>query len=220
MKRWKRFSHAQCVSAFRLLPERRLKMPSLYRRWLNGVRAGPYCVAGASFHLSWTMYKEDLPTTVSWSGELTFLELLMHSNRIRGSILFRLAYVKNKHIYWKPEKIVDINQFPALWYDFSSGNHFKLKGMRQIVFILHRDALPLRVCADPYVYSRRWSGLKGSRMLFDVFDAWEISCWWCLFQDENFLRINIVLRNSAMALMNFRWNSAGRQHRVPIRSRH
>jgi anaerobic magnesium-protoporphyrin IX monomethyl ester cyclase len=124
-------------------------------------------------------------------GELTFLELLdaIESHSGYENIL-GLAYLQNGTFFEIAErKFVDINTFPAFDYDLVPlETYFKLKGMRQIDFYSSQGC-PYRCgfCADPYVYSRRWSGLKGSRMLSDVFDAVKkYAIDDVLFQDENF----------------------------------
>ncbi|MBI1808037.1 MAG: B12-binding domain-containing radical SAM protein [Ignavibacteria bacterium] len=124
-------------------------------------------------------------------GELTFLELLdaLLSNSGFDKI-FGLAYLKNNKFHENAErKFVDINRFPPYDYDLIPiETYFNLKGIRQIDFYSSQGC-PYRCgfCADPYIYSRRWSGLKGSRMLVDVFDAvrkYHVDD--VLFQDENF----------------------------------
>jgi radical SAM superfamily enzyme YgiQ (UPF0313 family) len=124
-------------------------------------------------------------------GELTFCELLeaFESNSGYDKIL-GLAYLKDNHFHQNAErKFVDINRFPAYDYDLAPmETYFRLKGIRQIDFYSSQGC-PYRCafCADPYVYSRRWSGLKGLRMLFDVFDAVKkYRADDVLFQDENF----------------------------------
>jgi len=108
-------------------------------------------------------------------GEITFVELLdaLESNHGFENIL-GISYMRNGHVCRNsPRKFIDINHFPPYDYDLVPlTTYFRLKGMRQIDFYSSQGC-PYRCafCADPYVYGRRWSGLKGSRMLFDVFDA-------------------------------------------------
>lgn len=124
-------------------------------------------------------------------GEITFLELLDAIETRSGyENIDGLAYLDGVVFHKNPErKFVDINTFPP--YDYSLvplETYFKLKGKRQIDFYSSQGC-PYRCafCADPYVYSRRWSGLKGSRMLVDVFDVVDrFRVDEVLFQDENF----------------------------------
>ena len=129
---------------------------------------------------------------IAGQGEMTFAELLDAIgsgggfDRIEG--LARLAgdgsFVRNPD-----RKFIDINRFPG--YDYGLlplERYFTLKGERQIDFYSSQGC-PYRCafCADPTVYGRRWSGLRGPRMLFDVFDAVErYRVDDVLFQDENF----------------------------------
>ena len=124
-------------------------------------------------------------------GEMTFVELLEALESHSGfENILGLAYLRNNTFQENPErKFIDINQFPP--YDYSLvplERYFELKGKRQIDFYSSQGC-PYRCafCADPYVYRRRWSGLKGSRMLVDVFDAvqkYRVDD--VRFQDENF----------------------------------
>lgn len=124
-------------------------------------------------------------------GELIFNELLeaLDSNSGYEKIL-GLTYLKDNLFVQNAErKFVDINQFPSYDYELVPlETYFRLKGIRQIDFYSSQGC-PYRCgfCADPFVYNRRWSGLRGSRMLFDVFDAVKkYNVKDVLFQDENF----------------------------------
>ncbi len=124
-------------------------------------------------------------------GELTFAELLdaLDSGRGGGGIE-GLAYMSDGVFVQNPErKFADINSFPPYDYDLVPlERYFELKKMRQIDFYSSQGC-PYRCgfCADPYVYNRRWSGLKGPRMLSDVFAAvTRYGVRDVLFQDENF----------------------------------
>ncbi len=124
-------------------------------------------------------------------GEATFKELLESFDSNTGyEKIAGLAYLRNGVFQENAErKFIDINEFPR--YDYSLiplETYFRLKGRRQIDFYSSQGC-PYRCafCADPYVYSRRWSGLKSPRMLSDVFDLvsrYRLSD--VLFQDENF----------------------------------
>jgi len=124
-------------------------------------------------------------------GEMTFLDLLSaieYASRLDE--IPGLAYMEKQEFRQNAErKFIDINNFPG--YDYSLipvERYFHLKGMRQIDFYSSQGC-PYRCafCADPFVYNRRWSGLKGSRMLFDVFEAVRTyGASDVLFQDENF----------------------------------
>ncbi|MEK7249600.1 MAG: radical SAM protein, partial [Bacteroidota bacterium] len=98
--------------------------------------------------------------------------------------------------------------------------YFKLKGRRQLDFYSSQGC-PYRCafCADPYVYNRRWSGLSGSRMLFDVFDAvqkYHIDD--VLFQDENFFanrnRVVEFCKGINQHGMNFSWAATSRADQI------
>ncbi len=156
-------------------------------------------------------------------GEITFLELLdaLESNTGFDNIL-GLAYLKHNVFYQNKErKFIDINNFPA--YDYSQiplETYFHLKGQRQIDFYSSQGC-PYRCafCADPYVYSRRWSGLKGSRMLFDVFDAvkkYQVED--VLFQDENFFanrnRVIEFCKGINEHNMTFSWAATSRADQI------
>jgi radical SAM superfamily enzyme YgiQ (UPF0313 family) len=95
-----------------------------------------------------------------------------------------------------------------------------LKGRRQLDFYSSQGC-PYRCafCADPYVYNRRWSGLRGSRMLFDVFDAvkkYRIED--VLFQDENFFanrnRVLEFCRGVGDHRMTFSWAATSRADQI------
>lgn len=124
-------------------------------------------------------------------GEMTFLELLDAFESHSGfESIPGIAYKKDGKIFKNEErKFIDINNFPPYNYDLLPLEiYFKHKGMRQIDFYASQGC-PYRCafCADPYVYNRRWSGLKGQRMLSDVFETvkkYRIDD--VLFQDENF----------------------------------
>ncbi len=156
-------------------------------------------------------------------GEITFLELLeaIESNSGFEKIL-GLAYLDNGAFIENAErKFIDINNFPT--YDYSLvpvETYFKLKGIRQIDFYSSQGC-PYRCafCADPFVYNRRWSGLKGSRMLNDVFDiVRKYSVDDVLFQDENFFaNKNRVLEFSKginEQSMSFTWSVTSRADQI------
>ncbi|MBI3363669.1 MAG: B12-binding domain-containing radical SAM protein [Ignavibacteriae bacterium] len=156
-------------------------------------------------------------------GEMTFLELLDALDANDGfDTVLGLAYLKNGKFHENAErKFIDINNFPAYDYDLVPfETYFRLKGMRQIDFYSSQGC-PYRCafCADPYVYNRRWSGLKGSRMLFDVFEAvkkYRVDD--VLFQDENFF----ANRNRVLEFctginrhgMNFTWAATSRADQI------
>lgn len=177
--------------------------PSIYPE--QCLREGPadYCVFG--------------------QGEVTFIELLeaIESNsgfeRIAG-----LAYIRDDEFYQNEErKFIDINQFPS--YDYSLlpvESYFRKKRMRQIDFYSSQGC-PYRCgfCADPYVYGRRWSGLKGNRMLDDVFGVVrEFRADEVLFQDENFFanqrRVIDFSRGVLQQDMQFSWVATSRADQI------
>lgn len=156
-------------------------------------------------------------------GEMTFLELLdaLEANDIFEKIL-GLAYLKDGLYYENQErKFIDINNFPT--YDYSlipMETYFRLKGIRQIDFYSSQGC-PYRCafCADPYVYSRRWSGLKGSRMLNDVFELvqkYDVDD--IVFQDENFFanqkRVIEFCQGINERGMKFTWSATSRADQI------
>lgn len=124
-------------------------------------------------------------------AELTLLEYL--KARESGADLEEIqgiSFLRNGEFVCTPDrKFVDIGQFPA--YDYGLipvETYYKLKRSRQLDFYSSQGC-PYRCafCADPFVYNRRWSGLKGSRLLGDVLDVVEtFRADDVLFQDENF----------------------------------
>ncbi|MBI4548703.1 MAG: B12-binding domain-containing radical SAM protein [Ignavibacteriae bacterium] len=124
-------------------------------------------------------------------GEMTFSELLEALvDRSDIDKILGLSYLNHGVFYENPErKFIDINNFPP--YDYGLiplESYFQLKGLRQIDFYSSQGC-PYRCafCADPYVYSRRWSGLKASRMISDVVDVvTRYNIEDVVFQDENF----------------------------------
>lgn len=177
--------------------------PSIYPEQCLREGSADYCVLG--------------------QGEETFLELLdaLESGRGFESIL-GLAYLNGKTFHQNPpRKFVDINKFPAYDYDLVPlETYFKLKGRRQLDFYSSQGC-PYRCafCADPYVYNRRWSGLRGSRMLFDVFDAvkkYRIED--VHFQDENFFanrnRVSEFCKGIDEHRMTFSWAATSRADQI------
>lgn len=156
-------------------------------------------------------------------GEITFLELLDAIESDNGyKSIEGLVYKKNGDcIQNKERKFIDINSFPAYDYDLLPlETYFQLKGRRQLDFYSSQGC-PYRCafCADPFVYNRRWSGLKGSRMLFDVFDAvrkYNIDD--VVFQDENFFanrkRVLDFCEGFRQHNMTFSWSATSRADQI------
>jgi radical SAM superfamily enzyme YgiQ (UPF0313 family) len=156
-------------------------------------------------------------------GEMTFLELLEAFEAGDGfEKILGLTYFKDEKYVENPErKFIDINTFPA--YDYGLlplETYFKLKGRRQLDFYSSQGC-PYRCafCADPYVYSRRWSGLKGSRMLFEVFDAVrKYEADEVQFLDENFFanrnRVLEFCKGVKDHGMRFRWSATSRADQI------
>lgn len=156
-------------------------------------------------------------------GELTFAELL-DALASGGSIdqVAGLAYLRNGWFCENAErKFVDINTFPP--YDYSLvplEKYFERKGMRQIDFYSSQGC-PYRCgfCADPYVYSRRWSGLKSPRMLSDVLDVVRrYGVRDVLFQDENFFanrnRVADFCKGVNDSGLDFTWAATSRADQI------
>lgn len=156
-------------------------------------------------------------------GEETFLELLdaLEANSGFDTVL-GLAYLAGDEFHQNAaRKFIDINKFPAYDYDLLPlETYFRLKGRRQLDFYSSQGC-PYRCafCADPYVYNRRWSGLRGSRMLFDVFDAvkkYRIED--VHFQDENFFanrnRVLEFCKGMSEHQMKFSWAATSRADQI------
>jgi anaerobic magnesium-protoporphyrin IX monomethyl ester cyclase len=160
---------------------------------------------------------------VKGQGELTFLELLeaLSAGGGFGSIEGISYLHEGKFRENPPRKFVDVNTFPP--YDYTLlplERYFALKERRQLDFYSSQGC-PYRCsfCADPYVYNRRWSGLRGSRMMTDVFDAVRrYAITDVVFQDENFFANRNRVRNSARATPQRECDSPGPPHHEPIRS--
>ncbi len=156
-------------------------------------------------------------------GELTFLEVLdriAESKSLEG--VEGCIFKEGDEIHTNPiRKFVDIGNFPPYDYDLVPLEHyFRLKGMRQIDFYSSQGC-PYRCafCADPYVYNRRWSGLKGSRLLSDVFDAVKkYQAQDVLFQDENFFanqkRVLEFVAGIRHSGLRFTWAATSRADQV------
>jgi radical SAM superfamily enzyme YgiQ (UPF0313 family) len=156
-------------------------------------------------------------------GELTFSELVEALEAGSGTEgIAGLAYLRDGMFVRNPErKFVDINTFPP--YDYGLvplETYFRLKGKRQIDFYSSQGC-PYRCgfCADPYVYSRRWSGLKSGRMVSDVFEAvrkYRVDD--VLFQDENFFanrnRVNEFCRGVNDSGLRFTWAATSRADQI------
>ncbi len=155
--------------------------------------------------------------------EMTFVELLEAIEANSGyEKIMGLAYLKDGRFTLNPErKFIDINNFPSYDYDLIPlERYFKLKGQRQLDFYSSQGC-PYRCafCADPYVYNRRWSGLKGARMLHDVFDAvlkYRIED--VVFQDENFFanirRVMDFCDGIERKGLSFRWTATSRADQI------
>lgn len=156
-------------------------------------------------------------------GEMTFLELLEAIENNDGfEKILGLAYIRyNQYLENSEQKFIDINSFPTYNYDLLPLEiYFKLKGMRQLDFYSSQGC-PYRCafCADPYVYSRRWSGLKSSRMLSDVLELirkYRIDD--VVFQDENFFanrnRVIKFCRGIQEKNMKITWTATSRADQI------
>ena len=160
---------------------------------------------------------------VRGQGELTFLELLeaLEAGRTPDDIA-GVSFLRNGSYAEAPDrKFADINRFPP--YDYGLlpvETYFGLKGRRQLDFYSSQGC-PYRCafCADPYVYNRRWSGLKGTRMLTDVFAAvrtYQVDD--VNFQDENFFanrnRVIEFCRGARESGLTFTWSATSRADQI------
>ncbi|TAK67428.1 MAG: B12-binding domain-containing radical SAM protein [Bacteroidetes bacterium] len=156
-------------------------------------------------------------------GEITFLELLDALESGDGfEKILGLAYIRNEQFFQNDErKFIDINQFPAYDYDLLPlETYFSLKNIRQIDYYSSQGC-PYRCafCADPFVYNRRWSGLKASRMLFDVFEiVKKYNVQDINFQDENFFanrnRVLQFCQGINEREMKFTWSATSRADQI------
>jgi len=160
---------------------------------------------------------------VKGQGEMTFLDLLDALSTgggfesIEGICYLREGLFREN----PPRKFVDVNHFPS--YDYSLlplERYFALKKRRQLDFYSSQGC-PYRCsfCADPYVYNRRWSGLRESRMMTDVFDAvgrYDVTD--VVFQDENFFanksRVQQFCQNYVAGGMKFSWTATSRADQI------
>jgi radical SAM superfamily enzyme YgiQ (UPF0313 family) len=156
-------------------------------------------------------------------GEITFSELLetIESGKPLDSV-HGIAYLSGGKFVRTPDrKFVDINNFPAYDYDILPIEaYFALKGIRQIDFYSSQGC-PYRCafCADPYIYNRRWSGLRSPRMISDVFDVvakYRVDD--VLFQDENFFankhRVLEFSKGISERNMKFTWAATSRADQI------
>lgn len=160
---------------------------------------------------------------ITGQGEMTFLELLEAIEADAGyEKILGLGYLKNNEFVPNSErKFIDINNFPPYDYDLIPvERYFHLKGSRQLDFYSSQGC-PYRCafCADPYVYNRRWSGLKGARMLQDVFNAAErYRVEEVVFQDENFFanqaRVMDFCRGMHERAFPFQWTATSRADQI------
>ncbi len=160
---------------------------------------------------------------VKGQGELTFLELVEALSAGKGfGAIEGICYLhEGKFRENPPRKFVDVNHFPS--YDYSLlplERYFELKQRRQLDFYSSQGC-PYRCsfCADPYVYNRRWSGLRGSRMMTDVFDAVRrYGTTDVVFQDENFFanksRVLEFCQSYISERMNFSWTATSRADQI------
>src|SRR5512140_567934 len=162
---------------------------------------------------------------VKGQGELTFLELVEALSAGGGfESIEGLSYLQQGRFQESPpRKFVDVNHFPP--YDYSLlplERYFELKKRRQLDFYSSQGC-PYRCsfCADPYVYNRRWSGLRGSRMMTDVFDAVDrYGVTEVAFQDENFFantgRVHEFCQNYIEKGMRFTWTATSRADQIAL----
>jgi radical SAM superfamily enzyme YgiQ (UPF0313 family) len=160
---------------------------------------------------------------VKGQGELTLLELVEALSRGGGfESIEGLCYLhEGRFTENPPRKFVDVNHFPSYDYSLLSlERYFELKKRRQLDFYSSQGC-PYRCsfCADPYVYNRRWSGLRGSRMMTDVFDAVKrFAITDVVFQDENFFanstRVEEFCRNYVAEGMRFSWTATSRADQI------
>ncbi len=160
---------------------------------------------------------------VKGQGELTFLDLLEALSAGGGfESIEGISYLhEGKFRENPPRKFVDVNTFPPYDYELLPiERYFELKERRQLDFYSSQGC-PYRCsfCADPYVYNRRWSGLRGSRMMSDVFDAVRrYAITDVVFQDENFFanrnRVQEFCQNYSSEEMRFSWTATSRADQI------
>jgi len=160
---------------------------------------------------------------VRGQGELTFLDLLEALSTGGGfESIEGISYLREGKFRENPSrKFVDVNSFPSYDYTLLPLEHyFDLKKRRQLDFYSSQGC-PYRCsfCADPYVYNRRWSGLRGARMMTDVFEAVRrFAITDVVFQDENFFarrtRVQEFCRDYAAEGMRFSWTATSRADQI------
>jgi radical SAM superfamily enzyme YgiQ (UPF0313 family) len=160
---------------------------------------------------------------ISGQGEATFVELLeaIESDGPYDNIPGLTYQEKGECLNNGERKFMDINSFPPYNYDLLPlESYFERKGLRQLDFYSSQGC-PYRCafCADPFVYNRRWSGLKGARMLSDVFDAVrKYAIDDVVFQDENFFanrdRVLKFCNGVNEQGMRFSWTATSRADQI------
>jgi anaerobic magnesium-protoporphyrin IX monomethyl ester cyclase len=160
---------------------------------------------------------------VKGQGELTFLDLLDAFSGGGGyDSIEGICYLHEGKFRENPaRKFVDVNHFPS--YDYSLlpvERYFALKKHRQLDFYSSQGC-PYRCsfCADPSVYNRRWSGLRGTRMMTDVFDAVRnFNADEIAFQDDNFFanksRVQEFCQSYVARGMTFSWTASSRADQI------
>jgi anaerobic magnesium-protoporphyrin IX monomethyl ester cyclase len=138
-----------------------------------------------------TLKEPSIDFTVQGQGEQTFKELVdnLCENNDTGSIkgiCYRKDGTAMRNI---PRDMMDMNEFPYQNYENIHVNkYFGLKGQRQFDFISSIGCFfRCTFCADPHVYSRKWSALTPKRMGEELALAWHKYGFTELaFQDETF----------------------------------
>jgi len=133
----------------------------------------------------------EIDAAVQGQGEITFKELvhaLVHQQdlgEVKG-----ITYRKNGKITKTPPRaMIDMNELPRLNYDLIDvERYFRAKGQRQFDFITSIGCFfRCTFCADPFVFSRKYSGLLPDRVVEDLMyyhDKYQFDD--LNFQDETF----------------------------------
>lgn len=134
----------------------------------------------------------EVDVSVQGQGEVTFKELTdaivqgIDFSEVRGIVYRDSNGVNVKNA---PRAIVDVNDLPRLNYDLVDvERYFKAKGKRQFDFITSVGCFfRCTFCADPFVFSRKYSGLLPERIAADLLVYHEKYSFTDVnFQDETF----------------------------------
>ncbi len=153
--------------------------------------------------------------TVFGQGEETFREVLLRLERgdsLAGCCGTAFRDSGSKVVRNLPRAFTEVGTFSPLDYDLLPvERYFTLKGKRQLDYIASQGCrFRCAFCADPYVFSRQWSGLTPERMgeeLERLFTRWRFTD--VNFQDETFFtrleRVDAIAEEFLRRRFPFSW---------------